>query len=113
MTTGPQHSYTATGIVRLERELPVEAIGAALMDCAADVDENTSVAIDIDRSLIEIEAIVTGVDELDALGNAKLVIHQICDRADLPVDFAENRKPRPSEWHLIDDAAVPPLLSPA
>jgi hypothetical protein len=113
MTTGSQHSYTATGIVRLERDLPVEAIGEALMDSAADLDENTSVASDIVRSLIEIEAIVSGADELDALANAKLVIHQICDQADLPVNFAENRRPRPSEWHLIDDAAVPPLLAPA
>jgi hypothetical protein len=52
-------------------------------------------------------------DELDALANAKLVIHEICDQADLPVDFAENRRPRPSEWHLIDDAAIPPLLASA
>ena len=113
MTTSSQRSYTATGILRLQRELPVEAIGTALMECAANVDENTSVAIDIDRSLIEIEAIVTGADELDALARAKLLIYKICDQADLPVDFAENRKPRPSEWHLIDDAAVPPLLASA
>ena len=113
MTTGSQRSYTATGIMRLERELPVAAIGEALMDCAADVDHNTSVAIDVEQSRIEIEAIVWGADELDALASAKLVIHQICDQADFPVDFAENRKPRTSEWHLVDDEAVPPLLAPA
>lgn len=113
MTTGSQHSYTATGIVRLDRNVPVEAIGEALMDCAADVDDNASVAIDIGQALIEIEAIVLGTDELDALANAKLVIHQICDQAELPVAFAENRKPRPSEWHPVDDAAIPPLLAPA
>lgn len=113
MITGPQHSFTATGIVQLQRELPVEAIGVALMDSASEVDENASVSIDIDRSRVEIEVLLQGSDELDALTVAKRIISQICDGAELPVDFAQNRPLRPNEWHLIDDAAIPPQLAPA
>ena len=113
MTTGLQHSYTATGIVQLDRGLPVEAIGTALMDGAADLDENSAVSIDIDRSRIEIEVLVLGTDEPAALLNAKTLVNAICEHTTYPVEFAENRRPRPSEWHLIDHAADSALLAPA
>jgi len=113
MTTRLQHSYTAIGILRLERDLPVELIGVALMDSAADFDENSSVAIDIAQSLIEIETIVMVIDELKALATAKSLINQICEQANLPFNFVEHRELRPSEWHLTDNAALPPLLAPA
>ena len=66
-------------------ELPVEAIGVALMDAAADIDDNASVSIEVHQSRIEIETLVHGSDELEALTAAKLTINEICDRAVLPV----------------------------
>lgn len=111
MSSAHLHTFTATGIVRLASDLPVEAIGVALMECAADIDEKTSVSIDLDQSVIEIESIVTGTDSPDALANAKILIHRICECAEFPVQFAEHRKPCPSEWHVVDDSALPPLLA--
>ena len=113
MSSNATRVFTATGIIRLDASFPVEAIGSALMDCAADVDENTAVSIDLERCVVEIESIVWGLDEPDALATAKVLIHRICDRADFPVEFAADRKPCPTEWRLVDDSAQPPILATA
>lgn len=98
--------YTVTGVIRLSDSLPVEAIAEALMACAAERYPDASVAVDLSTSCIEIECIVEGHDVVDGLVNGKTVIHDICDCVDFPVAFADNRRPRASEWRLVDESAL-------
>ena len=98
--------YTVTGIIRLSASLPVEAIAEALMVCAAERYPNTSVAVDLSTSCVEIECIVEGNGVVDGLTNGKTVIQNICDCAEFPVAFADNRRPVASEWRLVDESAA-------
>ena len=110
MTTS---EYPVTGVMTLSRDLPVEAIGHALMDCAAEQAPDAAVSIDLTSNVIEIECVVTGSDVVDALANGKLVIHEICARADLPVQFVDERRPCATEWRIVDESAPMPELMPA
>lgn len=106
-----KREYTVTGIIRLSADLPVADIGEALMKCAAELDPDTAVSIDLGQSTVEIECVVvTGEGLLDGIANGKILIHQICDCAELPVQFADDRRPCASEWRIIDESAEQPTL---
>ncbi len=97
--------YTVTGVIRLSGSLPVEAIAEALMVCAAEQYPKASVALDLSTSCVEIECIVDGNDIVDGLAHGTTVVHDICECADYPVSFADDRRPFAGEWRLIDESA--------
>ena len=105
MTTS---EYTVTGVMTLSADLPVDAIGHALMDCAADVSPDAAVSLDLHSNVIEIECLVTGADVVDGLANGKIIIHEICACAQLPVQFADERRPCATEWRIVDESAPTP-----
>ncbi len=107
MTT---REFTVTGVIRLSSALPVVEIGRALMDCAAEIDENTAVSINLAQSTVEIECVVGGDGLLDGLANGKILIHEICSYAELPVQFVDDRRPCANEWRIVDESATQPNL---
>ncbi len=110
MTTS---EYTVTGVLTLSCDLPVEAIGHALMDCAPEQAPDAALSIDMTSITIEIECLVTGSDVVDGLDKGKSVIHEICARADLPLQSVDERRPCATEWRIVDESAPTPELMPA
>ena len=105
-----KHEYTVTGIIRMSTDLPVAEIGEALMDSAAELNPDTAVSIDLGQATVEIECLVMGDGVVDAMARGKTLIHRICNDAELPVQFADGRKPHASEWRVIDESAEQPTL---
>jgi len=109
----PSAEFTVRGVVLVDPTWPVEEIGTALMDCASEIDPegDHDIAISLDLSLaeIEIECVVEGRDVSDALANASIVIHQVCECAELPV-VIQGERPCPTKWLVEADN---PTLTPA